>query len=156
MPPPDFSRQLRRAARNWWREQAQQNGRAGAAKLLARELWGFLRDSTPERRRQRYGDMGYDWEHRVNTTSGTVGWRERLLGVFLSAYQPTDPAAFQEMMASLPIDLPESALRHLVERLEKSLAQSPRPVWIVYHNPVLEPVVVASSFLRKAGATGCH
>jgi len=48
--------------------------------------------------------MEYDWDHRVNTTAGTVGWRDRLLGLFLSAYQPTDPAAFQEMMAALPID----------------------------------------------------
>ena len=79
-------------------------GVTGAGVLLLRELWDFLRDSTSERRQQRYGDMEYDWEHRVNTTSGSVGWRERLLGVFLSAYQPTDPAAFAEMMASLPID----------------------------------------------------
>ena len=76
----------------------------GASALLMRELRGFLRDSTPGRRRQRYGDMDYDWEHRVNTTSGTVGWRERLLGVFLSPYQPTDPALFAEMMTCLPID----------------------------------------------------
>ncbi len=48
--------------------------------------------------------MEYDWEHRVNTTSGTDGWRERLLGVLHSPYQPTDAALFQEMMASLPID----------------------------------------------------
>jgi SAM-dependent methyltransferase len=48
--------------------------------------------------------MEYDWEHRVNTTSGTVRWRERLLGVFHSPYQPTDAALFQEMMASLTID----------------------------------------------------
>jgi len=66
-------------------------------------LWDFLLDSTPERRRQRYGDMDYDWEHRVNTTSGTVGWRERLLGVFHSAYQPTDPTFFRGMMDALPI-----------------------------------------------------
>src|SRR5260370_14275266 len=58
----------------------------------------------PERRRQRYGDMEYDWEHRVNTTSGAVGWRARLLGLFHSPYQPTDPALFQEIMASLPIE----------------------------------------------------
>jgi SAM-dependent methyltransferase len=76
---------------------------AGAGSLLARELWDFLRDSTPARRRQRYGDMEYDWERRVNTTSGTVEWRERLLGVFHSAYQPTEPAMFREMMAALPI-----------------------------------------------------
>jgi hypothetical protein len=40
--------------------------------------------SRRERRRQRYGDMEYDWEHRVNTTSGTVSWRARLLGLFHS------------------------------------------------------------------------
>ena len=62
-----------------------------------------MRESTPERRRQRYGDMEYDWEHRVNTTSGTVGWRARLLGLFHSPYQPTEPALFREMMASLPV-----------------------------------------------------
>jgi SAM-dependent methyltransferase len=89
----------------WWEEQTTRKGAAGAGSLLAREFWGFLRDSTPGRRRQRFGDMEYDWEHRVNTTSGTVGWHERLLGVFLSAYQPTEPALFQEMMASLPSDL---------------------------------------------------
>ena len=44
---------------------------ARASASLARQLWEFARDSTPERRRQRYGDMDYDWEHRVNTTSGT-------------------------------------------------------------------------------------
>ena len=62
-----------------------------------------MRESTPERRRQRYGDMEYDWEHRVNTTSGTVGWRARLLGLFHSPYQPTEPTLFREMIASLPI-----------------------------------------------------
>ena len=89
--------------RDWWREQARQNGALGACRLLAHELWDFLRDSTPERRRRRFGDMEYDWDHRVNTTGGSVGWPERLLGVFLSAYQPTEPQAFSEMMAALPI-----------------------------------------------------
>jgi len=206
---------------------------AGASSLLARELWGFLRDSTPARRRQRYGDMEYDWEHRVNTTSGTVGWRERLLGVFHSAYQPTDPAAFREMMAALPIQfdqftfvdlgsgkgrtlllaseypfprivgveilpelhraaeenirayrestgrggqiearltdaceydfpetplvvylfnsLPEAGLRCVIERLEASLMKVPRPLWIVFHNPVLDPVVSGSPMLERVG-----
>ena len=63
-----------------------------------------MRESTPERRRQRYGDMEYDWENRVNTTSGTVGWRARLLGLFHSPYQPTEPALFREMMASLSLE----------------------------------------------------
>lgn len=98
-----FPAQLQTAVHRWWTEQRRDNGFASTANLLARELWDFLRDSTPARRRQRYGDMEYDWECRVNTTSGTVGWRERLLGVFHSAYQPTEPSAFREMMAALPI-----------------------------------------------------
>jgi SAM-dependent methyltransferase len=97
------SQQFWPALRDWWREQASAKGAAAATSLLLRNLWTFVRESTPERRRQRYGDMEYDWEHRVDTTSGTVGGRERLLGLFHSAYQPTEPALFQEMMAGLPI-----------------------------------------------------
>ena len=67
------------ALRGWWREHSRENGIASAASLLVRNLWSFVRESTPEQRRQRYGDMDYEWEHRVNTTSGTVGWRARLL-----------------------------------------------------------------------------
>jgi len=197
-----------------------------------------MRESTPERRRQRYGDMEYDWENRVNTTSGTVGWRARLLGLFHSAYQPTEPALFREMMASLPIQfdqftfldlgsgkgrtllmasehpfrkivgveliaelhraaeenirdyrsptqrcaqiesiladareyelpeeplvlylfnpLPERALSEVLERLEKSLKRVPRPVWVVYHNPLMENVLCATGFLGKAGGTSLY
>jgi SAM-dependent methyltransferase len=103
----DFPRQLWQSFTAWWREQIRARGAWGASRVLLRELWEFFRDSLPERRRARYGDMEYDWEHRVNTTAGTVGWRERLLGVFHSAYQPTEPAAFREMMAALPVDFSE-------------------------------------------------
>src|SRR4029077_18179285 len=37
----------------------------------------------------------------VNTTSGAVGWRDRLLGVFHSPYQPTERELFHEMMDAL-------------------------------------------------------
>ena len=179
--------------------------------------------------------MEYDWENRVDTTSGTVGWRERLLGLFHSPYQPTDPALFQEIMASLPIEfenftfvdlgsgkgrtllmasdypfrrivgvelieelhrvaeenitkyqnpaqrcrkiesvcadareydlpseplvlylfnpLPEPALVEVLQRLEKSMAESPRPLWIAYHNPQLERVLSRNSKLLMVGTT---
>jgi SAM-dependent methyltransferase len=223
------------AFRRWWREQARENGAAPTTSLLLRNLWSFARDSTPERSRQRYGDMEYDWEHRVNTTSGTVGWQARLLGLFHSPYQPTDPALFHEMMASLPIafeqftfvdlgsgkgrtllmaseypfqkivgvellaelhsaaqenirayhsatqrctqiealcadasefafpdsplvlylfnPLPEPGLRRTMQNLEQSLQQSPRPIWIVYHNPALSSVLEVSPALVKSGGT---
>lgn len=92
---------LLRAARLWWRGHAARQGRAAAAGQFLAVLWEFARDSTPERRRQRYGDAGYDWEHRVNTTSAAVGWRDRLLGAFHSPYQPTEPALFHEMLDAL-------------------------------------------------------
>ncbi len=88
-------------AYQWWRHAASYEGYYLATRRLFAVLWDFVRDSTPERLRQRYGDADYDWDYRVNTTSGAVGWRDRLLGQFHSAYQPTDPAAFHEMLSAL-------------------------------------------------------
>jgi len=69
-------------------------------------LTGFLgicADSTPERRRRRYGDVQYDWitgqhdeRHR--------GLAKSAAGVFHSPYQPTDPSLFHEMLGALKID----------------------------------------------------
>ncbi len=87
--------------RRWWQEIAQREGSFAATRQLAAALWEFARDSTPERRRLRYGDADYDWEHRVNTTSAAVGWRDRLLGVFHSPYQPTEASLFHEMLDGL-------------------------------------------------------
>jgi hypothetical protein len=207
-------------------------------------MWEFVRDSTPQRRRRRYGDADYDWDHRVNTTSGAVGWRDRLLGEFHSAYQPTEPAVFREMLEGLRqqtaidfrdfifVDLgsgkgrtmlmasdypfrriigvellpslhqialeniskyhgdkyhgesqkcyalesicddatnfcfpaeptvlylfhpfPEAGLRRVIANLTQSLCRSPRQVFVLYHNPLLENVVLESPMLRKiAGA----
>ncbi|HEY6764650.1 MAG TPA: class I SAM-dependent methyltransferase [Candidatus Sulfotelmatobacter sp.] len=228
-----------RAASRRWRETARHAGHATAARQLLSALWEFARDSTPERRKLRYGDAEYDWEKRVNTTSGAVGWRDRLLGVFHSEYQPTDPFFFREMMDALlqqagiqlhnftfvdigsgkgrvlmmaseypfrrvigvelipalhqiaranlskfhsdaqqcfrlesvccdaaeydfPAEpaivylfhsLPEAPLRRLMVRLEQSLRQHPRPVLVIYHNPVLEHVLAECARLKKVGGT---
>jgi SAM-dependent methyltransferase len=226
-----FPQQFWRALRTWWREQAKEKGAASAALRLVRKLWSFVRESTPERRRQRYGDMEYDWEHRVNSTSGTVSWRARLLGLFHSPYQPTEPALFQEMMASLPIEfdqftfvdlgsgrgrtllmaseypfrkivgvellpelhliaqenlasyksesqkcfalealcgdatdfpfpaepvvlylfnpLPEAGLRQVLRNLERNTNTGSRTVYVVYHNPQLDSVLIESEAWTK-------
>lgn len=89
------------SVRRWWNDVAARAGRLAATRQLLGALWEFVRDSTPQRRRQRYGDAEYDWEHRVNTTSAAVGWRDRLLGVFHSPYQPTESALFHEMLEAL-------------------------------------------------------
>jgi SAM-dependent methyltransferase len=90
-----------RAARQRWLETAAYAGHGTAARQFFTALWEFARDSTPQRRKLRYGDADYDWDKRVNTTSAAVGWRDRLLGAFHSEYQPTDPFFFREMMEAL-------------------------------------------------------
>lgn len=92
---------LPRSAWQWWNDVAAREGRLAASRQLLAALWEFARDSTPERLRQRYGDAEYDWDHRVSTTSAAVSWQNRLLGVFHSPYQPTEPALFHEMLAAL-------------------------------------------------------
>lgn len=89
------------AAHSYWNEQRSQRGLVRGTRDLLGAIWEFARDSTPSRLRSRFGDADYDWDYRVNTTSGAVGWRDRLLGTFYSLYQPTEPAQFREMIEAL-------------------------------------------------------
>jgi SAM-dependent methyltransferase len=236
--PPQIS--VIKTAWQWWRYAAAYEGSFAATRRLGGVLWEFARDSTPERLRQRFGDADYDWDFRVNTTSGAVGWRDRLLGMFHSAYQPTEPAAFHEMLDALQqtpsadrttinfrdftfIDLgsgkgrtllmasdypflrivgvellpalhaialenlrqyksesqkcfaieatcadattfplpdgplviylfnpfPESGMRQVATNLEQTLRTNPRPVYVLYHNPLLEHVLSENGRMRK-------
>ena len=92
---------LPHSAWRWWKDIAAREGSGAATRRLLSALVEFVRDSTPERRRRRFGDAEFDWEHRVDTTSALVGWRERLLGVFHSPYQPTESALFHEMIGAM-------------------------------------------------------
>ena len=226
--------------RDWWKESSARDGLFSTAKHFVATLWEFARESTPARRRQRYGDVDYDWDYRVDTTSATVGWRDRLLGMFHSPYQPTEPTLFREMLASLmqanpkinlpeftfidigsgkgrallmaadypfrrilgiellpelhrvakgnlakyksdsqccfAIDcllgdasafafpteptvlylfnpLPEYGLTKMIRNLEQSLREHPRPVFVLYHNPLLVDVLAQSGALKKIAGT---
>ena len=245
--PPQIS--VLATAWRWWTSAARYEGKLRATRRLLGVLWEFARDSTPERRRLRFGDADYDWDHRVNTTSGAVGWRDRLLGMFHSEYQPTAPEAFHEMLDDLQtklqqtpnangttltfrdftfIDLgsgkgrtllmasdypfrrivgvellhslhqiaqenlrlyksesqkcfalesvctdatafifpdaplvlylfnpfPESSMRRVLANLEQSLRAQPRPVFVLYHNPLLEHVLREGTPLTKI--VGAH
>lgn len=221
--------------RHWWKESSAREGFVSTLKRFLATLWEFACESTPSQRRQRYGDVEYDWDYRVNTTGATVHWRDRLLGMFHSAYQPTDPTQFREMLASLKIDsreftfidigsgkgrvllmaadnpfrrvlgiellpelhrvakenigkyksesqqcfaidcllgdarefpfppeptvvymfnpLPESGLTRMIGNLEQSLRKHPRPVFVLYHNPLLEHVLTRNGAFQKVSAT---
>src|SRR5215470_1991473 len=219
----------------WWRESVARRGWLRTAQTLLAEMGSFLRDSTPGRRRLRYGDMDYDWDHRVDTTSATVTFRERLFGIFHSPYQPSDPSLFHEMMSTLKIDFgqftfadlgsgkgrtllmaaeypfariigvellprlheiaqenigkfksevqkcfqlesicgdasefsfppgplvlylfnpfPVWVLEHVMTNLKQSLRDHPRPLYLLYHNPLLEPTIEQKTDLQKRGGT---
>jgi hypothetical protein len=49
---------------------------------------------------------------------------------------------------------PESGMRQVILNLEQSLRSRPRPVYVIYHNPLLEHVLSESAMLRKI--TGTH
>ncbi len=216
-----------------WRETRARKSFGSALREIGSDFWEFLRESTPERKRLRYGDVEYDWEHHgVDTTSATVTFRGRLIAALSGApYQPTEPAAFRKMIEALNIDyqeftfidlgsgkgrtllmasefpfrriigvelvpelhhiaernlaafsspeqkcsrletvcgdarefafppeplllylfnpLPEAALAQVISNLRKSLDLIPRPIRVLYHNPLREEVLRDSGFLRK-------
>ena len=94
-----------RSLRDFWKRERVSLSWPATLRKVARVGWEFLSDSLPERRRRRYGDVDYDWEFRVDTTSATVGWRTRLLGLLHSAYQPIEPDLFREIMAALEAEI---------------------------------------------------
>jgi SAM-dependent methyltransferase len=93
------------ALRRWWGENYRRRGAWGALRQLGREMAEFVRDSTPERRRGRYGDVEWDCETGADTTSANLGWRDRLVTVLVGpGYQPCDPELFRETLALLHAD----------------------------------------------------
>jgi SAM-dependent methyltransferase len=94
-----------RGLRQWWRDSRRQRGRANAMGCLLADFWGVLRDLTPARRRLRFGDLDYDWEHGVNTTWANPSLLTRVKEVFAGRqYMPTDPELFRQLIEELAID----------------------------------------------------
>ena len=100
----DLTLPLGRVMAEWWRDHRTRETPLSTAWDLFVNLWKFALESTPEQRRRRFGDVDFDFDHRVNTTGGTVSWRDRLIGIFTSEYQATDPALLHEMLQVLKVD----------------------------------------------------
>ena len=87
---------------HWARDSVEARGVAKSVAYLAQQLWNLLRDSLPERRRGRFGDIDYDCESGFDTTWARLSWSVRLREVFTERlYQPTVPAEFSEIMQQL-------------------------------------------------------
>lgn len=227
---------LGRVVADWWRDHRTRETLLRTMRAFLVNLWRFALESSPEQRRRRFGDLDFDFDHRVNTTGGTVAWRDRLTGIFTSAYQATDPPLLHEMLHALNVDfrrftfidlgsgkgrtlliaatypfhkimgvelIPrlhlaaeenirkykdasqqcfaiesicanardfdfpaealvvylfnpflESVLAEVWSRLESSLTANPRPVCILYHNPLLRNVLIRrGTFVEIVGTS---
>jgi hypothetical protein len=92
-----------RNARAWICETLHARGVAGAVRFYAASSLALLRDLTPARRRSRYGDIDYDFEHGVDTTWATVGLRTRFRELLSGGrYQPSEPCLFHQIVHALP------------------------------------------------------
>jgi SAM-dependent methyltransferase len=92
--------------RNRWRDTRSRKSLTSSLQEISADIWEFVKESTPQRRRARFGDLDYDWDHAgMNTTSATVSWQTGLLAALSGApYQPTEPGLFNEMLGSLHLD----------------------------------------------------
>ncbi len=90
----------------WARDSVRARGLRRSLAYLARQLWELLRDSMPDRRRSRFGDIDYDCDHGFDTTWARLSWGVRLREVFAERlYQPTLPDEFSDMLQQLaPVD----------------------------------------------------
>jgi SAM-dependent methyltransferase len=89
----------------WLREWLSRRGLLRTTAALLGGAFEIARDRLPWRRRLRYGDIDFDWDHRVDTTWSNLALRTRIRELLAGrGYQPTDPLTFHQVMAQLPID----------------------------------------------------
>ena len=96
-----FSRALTRQ----WGQSLRYFGFWRALREFGGAFWRALGELLPSRRKARFGDLDYDWEHSVDTTRSNVGFGTQFLtGVTARPYFATEPWLFEQIMQGLPID----------------------------------------------------
>jgi SAM-dependent methyltransferase len=87
-----------------WRSSLRYYGVRRTIRQLAEASYRFFREYLPDRRKIKYGDLDYDFDHSVDTTRANVSFRAQLIAA-LSGHQyfPTEPWLFEEMMSVLPV-----------------------------------------------------
>jgi len=94
----------RNKSRDWIADVVRHRGVLGAVRYYWAATLELLRDLTPQRRRSRYGDTDYDFDHNVDTTWATVSLRTRLRELISGAqYQASQPELFHEILQALPV-----------------------------------------------------
>ena len=96
---------LARAMVQWARDSVRSRGAWGTLKEFGEQFGLFIRDSFPDRRRSRFGDIDYDFDYGVDTTWARLPLSVRLRELFSERlYQPTVPAEFHSVISDVPAD----------------------------------------------------
>ncbi len=104
MPRPSPRRLLRLLGRHL-RDSIRHYGWKRTLYQLGEGLGRALRESLPDRRRARYGDLDFDFENSVDTTrSNTKLFPQFIATVTGSPYFASEPWLFDQMIQALPID----------------------------------------------------
>jgi hypothetical protein len=102
---------LRKVFARHWRENVHYFGLPRHLRNLASSVWMAMLELLPSRRKARFGDLDYDWEHSVNTTRSNVGFRTQLLtGLTGRPYFATEPWLFEQIMQALALSIQQSAV----------------------------------------------
>jgi hypothetical protein len=103
--PTDAAFSARRTFTRHWREGLRYFGWARYLRELVSAFWHAMLDLLPSRRKARFGDLDYDWEHSVDTTRSNVGVGTQILaGLTARPYFATEPWLFQQIMQAIPED----------------------------------------------------
>jgi hypothetical protein len=106
-----FSRALTRQ----WGQSLRYFGFWRALREFGGAFWRALGELLPSRRKARFGDLDYDWEHSVDTTRSNVGFGTQFLtGVTARPYFATEPWLFEQIMQVLALSIQQSAVSHRI------------------------------------------
>src|SRR5579864_7137056 len=99
-----------------WREGVRYFGLWRSLRELAGAAWSALLELLPSRRKARFGDLDYDWEHSVDTTRSNVGFGAQFLtGVTARPYFATEPWLFEQIIQALALSIQKSAVSQSVD-----------------------------------------
>src|ERR1051325_10279394 len=100
-----------RAFARHWRTSMRYYGLRHTIAQVSEAAYRFFREFFPDRRKAKYGDLDYDFDHMVDTTRANVGFRAQLTAA-LSGHQyfPTEPWLFEQIMQAVTSSIQPSAV----------------------------------------------
>ena len=106
-PHPGFS--FWRALTRQWRENVRYFGFWRALGEMAAAFGSAMLELLPSRRKARFGDLDYDWEHEVDTTRSNISFRLQLQAELVGRpYFASEPWLFEQMMQALALSIQQS------------------------------------------------